>query len=381
MLLGNQQIRLVLFIGLSILSTFEARAWPPTYGPEFTFTNLEMVEALKKLPYSGQKMANQKFLNLWVEEIRKTCQECKIIEKRDKHGIAYKVEKGSFHYTLSVDTGVLEVQMPGLTLEEIRAQKESIHKEIFQAAEKMGLKPAKTLGGGHIHIGYLEAFKDDPQLFRDFVVDYANHPDLSFGVMGSSLENSPPIVALEKNQQEEFKKLIAEFDHSSMSGEDLAKAIDERVYTKTLKYMSPKHYQAMKMRRVYDEIFQNQKTVEMRAVRPQQSVEQYLVELELLEERLKYLKRWKGRLPLDLPIELAKEPIDKLTNFYIYVREMGYSWEKAKLVLPEELLGLEPNYHLGDRVVKARHEQLAKLEKESVNFRAPLDCKDFYKKI
>lgn len=336
-------------------------AWPPTYGPEFTFSSQEIYKDFMKNPKKPDTDENLKALERWKKGIEDSCSYCVITSFRDKHGLAYRIQKGELEFNISLDNGVIEVQMPPATREQARANKDFIQKEIFDSAAKIGLKPEKKLGGGHIHIGYAEAFGNDPLLFRDFLVDFANNPDMANGIFSDSIENAPPIISLGEKNRQAFIETIEDFDRKPRSGEALARTIAAKVYTNTTKFTSPKHYQALKLERIHNAKFKNQKTLEIRSFRPQQSAEQYLVEIELLEERLKYLKRWGGKIPIDLPHNLS-EAKDKVTKFYIYTQEMGFPWERAINILPEGLQKIRPNIRLGNKVVAARKELLNKME-------------------
>ena len=62
-----------LYLLILALGSGPAWAWPPIFGPEFTFTNEEIIEAVKKA--GGSKVrtaANERFLWLWEKRCRRS---------------------------------------------------------------------------------------------------------------------------------------------------------------------------------------------------------------------------------------------------------------------------------------------------------------------
>lgn len=95
-----------------------------------------------------------------------------------------------------LDPTVVEVKMPGLTAEQMASDSGFYQKEIYENARAVGLKIPRTDGpwnGGHIHIDIASAFDSDPLKFRNFLVDFLNHPELASGVMVKDPISARPI--------------------------------------------------------------------------------------------------------------------------------------------------------------------------------------------
>lgn len=320
-----------------------ALAWPPLFGPEFTFTNPEITELGNKNPTVPKNDLNLAKLDEWRKLLEERCQvrkDCTVERFTDKHGPAYKVRfKDGWYYNISIDTAALEVQTKASTLEEFRARKDFLQKEIFETAKSLGIQPHERVGQGHIHLGVAASFDNDPQLFRNFIVDYSNRPELAWGALGNHLGNSPPIAALKPEQREAFAKVVDQFDSIPGSIKEFARAIESKVYTAgTVKeWGGPTHYQALRLGRVTWAPSSGEETLEIRGFRPQRNAEEYVRQLELLEARLKYLKSLKGPIPFLNPPTHELPPKEVVARFHAYVTEAGLEWERYRTLLPPKL--------------------------------------------
>ncbi|MDB9786521.1 hypothetical protein OAB57_00300 [Bacteriovoracaceae bacterium] len=220
-----------------------------------------------------------------------------------------------------------------------------------------GLKPHKRIGQGHLHIG-IDTFSkkdegvmvEDPQLFRNFIVDYVNHPTLSMGGLGAIPNNAPPLGILEKKQQNEFRNVIAEFDANKIPQTifDLAYAIENRVYSKTyssIKSFSdhPKKYQALNFSKITS-LSQPEanRTLEIRGIRPQRSFKDLLGISRLFEARLNMLRKEGSPIALQLyPLKHSfrqiLNPQRVISEFFEYVTGSKLDWEFYRFLLSDEL--------------------------------------------
>lgn len=183
--------------------------YAPTYGAELTFTNEKLKEAGRKagshIVNSSASEAAQEEL---IERIIQVCDGCEVEWMEDKYGLEFgRIVYPDGHYiNITLDPWVVEVTaspIPADKLEEITAR---YNKDLYQSATDIGLHPSYTAGGGHIHFGVEGLFGGDPKLFRDFMVDLYNHPELASGLLAGDSYNSPPMMALPKQNQDAFKK-------------------------------------------------------------------------------------------------------------------------------------------------------------------------------
>src|SRR5262249_19758561 len=107
---------------------------------------------------------------------------------------------------------------------------------IFDAGNKVGLHAASDLGGGHVHIDAVRAFGNDVGLFRNFVVDFVNRPELSMRTLAPRAHPEQLAVAeLPIEMRRNFENVISKFDKDMAAGKPwtvkrLATEIDKEVY-------------------------------------------------------------------------------------------------------------------------------------------------------
>jgi len=344
-----KQFAVRIIVALLVL-TRSSLAWPPIYGPEFTFTNGTLYAANLGKPGAITTEANSAARDRMAEAMIELCGrrgDCAVAATKDKYGI--KIWKVSYRdgwwFQISVDPSVVEIQAKPVTLSEFTKYRDRIQNDIFAVAESIDLKPDKASGGGHIHIGTQAAFEEDPKLFRNFLVDYTNHPELAFGILEEDMKNALPFAKLSEDQRASFAKLIEAFDQKPVSVESLARSIETKVYRDVRKY------NAINLRRTAKYGFARSKTVELRAIRTQLSADEYLLHLRLIEPRLTYLKSLKDPVPfLNSPIPTQTE--EKVRAFHRYVTESGLDWEEFKVLMPRAWQDIAPEPPIKTRPIE-----------------------------
>lgn len=324
-----------------------AFAWPPVFGPEFTFTNPELVRAMQEKG-GAQTGANLAALDRWLSVLQTDCakEKCELSHLRDRHGPVHRVTfPDGFWYQVSLDTGVIEVQTKPGTRAEFAGKKDLLDRHLFGNAKKAGLAPHERLGGGHLNIGLESAFGEDSLLFRNFIVDQANHPELNLGILGGHPGNSPTISQLSPAGRQQFARVISEFDGSGKKDAFfLAREIQRRAYiSNPLNWVHGlNHYQNLRLGSVDKSLPPGERRVEIRGIRPQKSMEEFLLQCELYEERLKHLKTKAGPIALDIPELAALTKSEIRERFRKYLAEMGGQRDKFSLLLNEEALAAAP---------------------------------------
>jgi len=271
-------------------------------------------------------------------------------------------------FDISLDPAVVEVQASPMTASEWAKNSDRFQKDVFETAKFIGLEPHPDIGGGHIHIGLDSAFEQDSMLFRNFIVDFTNHPELARGVLSHDESNSPALADAENEIKEEFQKVIHYFDQGLIRRiEDLAHKIEVSVYHYNYDANSldaHAKYQALSLSRVTDNSFKvfgnlksEQRTVELRAIRAQTSFNDYLKQIKLFEARLRYLKT------LDHPVEFI-DPHRQFTRkkmeaFRRYVEEPGLKWDDYRTLAPRDFQNTQ---QFDVRVKPLSQEKLKKTE-------------------
>lgn len=324
---------------------------PSLFGPEFTFSNTDLQKGATGATKAHYEENGQKLVELkaFYEKLCMT-RGCKIVEGRDKHGPTFKVSYGDgWYFTVAVDYAVIEVQTKASSYRDFLKHKTLLKIDLFNIMKRFGLGPHESFGGGHIHID-LAAFGNNSKLFRNFFVDFTNHHLVTYGVLGKDVNNAPPLVALKDYQRQAFIDLLAIYDENpTMSIKTFAATLDREVYKETYAndpdwQKHNTHYQALKVSRINDPFIEmNQKTIEIRGIRPQKDIDTFILQMELFLARIEYLKTRTDFI--EYKPEKYKEATaqDAVDSFYDYVTQAGLGWEKFKVLLPKNLEGITPS--------------------------------------
>lgn len=322
-----------------------------TFGPEFTFTNETLVnegnKALNKALDAGKhpsealktefNMAKYQNFKEILEEKCRIRKDCTTSIGYDKHGENIRVTyQDGWYFEVGIDMCVIETQTKPGRIADFIYNKNRLEEDLWQVAESLDLRPHYRAGQGHVHIG-LSAFNNDPILLRNFFVDYSNRPELAFGALGNHLGNSPPIAALKPEQREGLQTALKQFDAlETKTIPDFVRLITRNVYTaSTIEgWDGADYYHAIRLERSMR--INSASTIEIRAFRPQQTVDQFILQLELLQSRINFL-RAKPLIQYHETDKYQYSRQDIVNSFYQYVTETGLSWEKYKVLLPPEM--------------------------------------------
>jgi hypothetical protein len=191
-----------------LLFSQQSFAWPPTFGAEFNFSNPVVLKSGKPLEVNSteSEAARDKMMEI-IKSVCATRGDCSVQTSENHYGVTtHRVKyKDGWWFDIATDPRVVEIQTAPSTVEQLEKYKQRIQEDIFGSAEKTGLSVTditKVFGhgwaAGHIHIGASSAFDGNAQLFRNFLVDYVNHPELGTGLFSNDWSNAPPLTALPK---------------------------------------------------------------------------------------------------------------------------------------------------------------------------------------
>lgn len=291
----------VLILGFQSLPSIAFGAEEGRSGPEWTFTNDQLIEwgrqrEQNRVSEGAQKhdALQKELLAKWADLLIERCHHCKI--HHDDYAVKVEYAPDSW-FKIAKDLWVLEVTASPLTLTGLKQHRQILQKLIWNTAKDLNLKPHSRIGGGHIHLEIATFFNGDRLLFRNFIVDLANHPALFLGGIGFDLLNAPPIAVLSKEQRDTFALLIEQFDRGQMSIEEFKKNMNDQVYTKTFypQYAHQRHfpdkYQAVNL--------SHGQTVELRGIKPELSADDHIKLVTLLQKRIEYLRQFTTPIPYD----------------------------------------------------------------------------------
>lgn len=337
-------VLLSLVLGACSLTTIEKSSRNPAntgidalFGPEFSFTNSKILNSMTGATDYANKL-NIDILREWKAKFELLCVvlACKVVKTSDKHGEAYRIKfEDGFWLQAGTDTGCLEVQAKPSTVSEFTERKDIIKRMIWESGAELDLKPHVRIGGGHVNVDLKTAFpNNDALLFRNFVVDQANNPHLVAGIFGNHTGNSPPISALEPHLHDSFKDTIRIFDETldATGGlaamQHLGKEIDRRVYVSNpfwlnnkKKVWTPSYYQHLSFRSIGQSVAEEQRRIELRGFRPQQTINEFILEAEFINGRLTYLRDINRPIEVKIPKRINFSRQEKISRFTELVKE------------------------------------------------------------
>jgi Domain of unknown function (DUF4157) len=326
------------------------------FGTEFTFTNDVMFTQAKAATKDGVQQRDikenlQKQRDWKAAMIAKAPLDLAYIEDTiDKGGcpsIKFTYTDG-WWYCCSLDIACIETQTFKMSLAdaEQRGWLARLQSDIFAIADQLKLTTHVTTGGGHYHLDLGSTFGGDFNLFRNFLVDFANNP-LALEALENDPTNAPVIGQLQGDVRKMFRKLIKQFDQMNLAthfktGNDaivaLADSLQYGVYKHAFSHLptreqldEPHKYQAVNVTRTADKtVGLPDKTVEIRALRAQRSVKEFLLVAQLLQARIAMLKRLgEKRLDYDASATRSHEHSDPsavIGAFRQYVEHAGLAF-------------------------------------------------------
>lgn len=346
-ILGSTQRLAIVTLSILLTVSLHSLAGGPTFGAEFEFTNLEMMDApsTQESGLSDARLEDQ-MKTRFGERLRAKCADCKITEINGKwRSVEVRVElPGGFWFKVSQDPGVVEIMTKPADRAELRANQKRLDDLIFATARELGLTathPEQTMAG-HFNFGLRAAFGDSAGLFLRYFVDYANHPFLALGGLGHDVFNAPPLAMLDEAQQRELERLIRDFEKKPKTWgvKDIGERILRDVYPRSVDpevRHAGHHYQAFSVKRIRELQAKNDIPGELRAIYAQENMEAFILMAELFEARVRLLARAEGPIVYAPPgsVDYSDRSLVELTEKY--VTEAGLDFERFRPLLRADL--------------------------------------------
>jgi len=324
----NQTVLRFCWVAFAILFWASFSPAQETFGAEFTFTNPQ-VRYGQKDPFAVRSPESERHRDMLAQHILRRCQGCWSEEGRNQYGVkTWKIlYPDGFYFVIATDPGVVEVQMKPLTVREIERHLVRIQNDLFDSAEDHELVP-DDIGAGHIHMGLQSSIGSDVRLFRNLLVDMANHPELSHGLLAPERNgNALSFVDLSTAQQAAFARVISEVDRGQIRDvQTLAQRLNTEVYNVHPEGWSPPaKFRDLTLLRAADPQWQLlERTLEFRGIQSQANAKEFFLLSQLFSGRMAYLRRLQQPLSLQPPeASLLGSPARKLQRFADYVAEAG----------------------------------------------------------
>ncbi len=312
----------------------------PTFGAEFNFSNW-VIASDEHRSYVDNPMGVEA-RDRMVEVIKAKCRTCTFSSVTDGYGVEnVKVTyPDGWYFVVATDPAVVEVQTKPSTVAEIEKHQLRIQKHIFDSAIESGLLSSTEIhgqnwAGNHIHVGLLSTVGHDEKsgirLFRNFLVDFSNHSELAMGIFTHDNLNAPAVGQYPDRVTRRFEQLINDVDSGKVTSiTQLAAELRTSVYSHhpSKSGSGTDKYQAFNVNRINNDSFpKSQKTFELRAMRAQESAEDFLLLTRLIEKRLEFLADQPNMKVNRAMFRSFLSNADKASGFYRYVTETGLDFQ------------------------------------------------------
>lgn len=353
-----------LLIVYLFVSAEPSLAVQPKYGPEFEFSNIDLL--LKKngnmSPWHG-RLLEKKNAKILADYINQRCPEydCVMTRVDGKFGKEWRFTfPDGFWFQVSWDPGCVEVIAEPLTVEHWKQKEDLMSELLFESAKGSGV--SQSIGiyrhlAGHINQGFVSSYNGDADLFLYDFVDFQNHSELGVGILGKDFFNASPIHYLGEGHKAALEEVVRKQLRSGyLNAHFAAQDINSTVYTLGTSEGHPvedaPHYQAIGLKSItgygrsrlrsgkkYEVSPLGEQRTEHRYVRVQKSFQDYLLTIEYFDERLAALRQ---RLKQGAPRFFLRTPVERFLNkqamvdlFWAYLQDLGMSFEKYKNLLPD----------------------------------------------
>jgi hypothetical protein len=278
-----------------------------------------------------------------MDAFRRRVPSARVEETQDKYGHrAFKVTYADgFEYAVTMDGSVIEIVLGKATAADLRKNVPRLERDVFGTAKDAGLVPHAFRGGGHVHIGLQSAFGDDVLLFRNFVVDYFNRPELALhGLRDRASGEALHLASLPEKLRDAFRKIVDEFDADYRAGKkwsirDLAERIDSEVYGEAERMGLARNRRVFALN--FDNIFTQRdpakQTLEIRAIRPPGTADAHVSIVELFQGRLETLRGQTALIPWTNP-SATMAPEEAALRLERYARDSGRAPTVWKAIVP-----------------------------------------------
>ncbi|MCB9060003.1 MAG: hypothetical protein H6622_00605 [Halobacteriovoraceae bacterium] len=230
------------------------------------------------------------------------------------------INSNKFHLIAKNDFGVIEFNNSPSTVSFFKENIDFVDEFMFKKTKNLKLGPKGFLNSGQIHIDYVTGLEENPQLLIDFLVDLTNHPGLYRGPLSSSdkFTSKDPLSNIRK-----FRKVLNYFNSRKSNFKRIIRLLKDA----GLGRVGDGH--AFSLRK---------ESLETRFWRPQYSVHEIILFLDLIKARLNYLKKHPNqKLKPLFPTYFTYTYHKQMKK---YVEESGLDWNEYEKILPRSWIRL-----------------------------------------
>lgn len=337
------------------------------YGPEWTFTQVERTlrDEIPSIISQVMQTAEQLYPG-------------RVVLQGESGVYPEIVIDGKLKLALTHDPGVIEVQSTPLSVADWKKYKDITQTLVFDVMAQNNFIPHEREGAGHINIG-TKSLSEHKNLVTHFILDFLSHPGVGIS-LNSETANQEDAQNLYDHTAEKVnisergsgltQKLIEQPGYVTLMKSLItgAQTVDEQVPVaantdigRFIRYLEQK-FVAIGLRDTQRNNQQGQKIIvlkdersrmEVRQIRPQQNMDQFIKLIVLFEARLNYLKK-NGYDQAAFDQRILYDGWEVLGQFADYIEEAGLKRTDYIEFLPKMWQNLEPKNFIRKNPKKSR---------------------------
>jgi hypothetical protein len=324
-------------------------------GSEFTFYHPTFDN--QQYDLRGNIVANEGtkkgMIKLSQAMLKKCGHQCSLDKVTNRYGVSnYNITHtpSGIWFNVATDPSTLETQMKPLTLAQYEDNEDIIQHLLFDTASELDYHPDTTLddkkvlkpqsqipffgGGGHIHMGVMETFHNNPLMFRNFLVYLQNHPYLFQWGFGNYPNQAPTLAIQMEKMRNNFDNIIKDFDKNPAHYTilKLANRLNNEVFSTTIdsRHGPAQKYQAFSLQRISSKLPPSDWTVEFRVFGPQRNIHEFIKQSTFINAIIKKVQGIKTPIPYQKIVIDAERDYHGDYNDYYYT-----SLERKKMILQD----------------------------------------------
>lgn len=249
----------------------------------------------------------------------------------------------SFTLELGLDPGVVEVQATPQNLEQWKKRAPVLQNELFDLMKTaVGLTPHEIEGAGHVNMGLAGVFDQNVKLFRNFVIDFLNNPGVSvvLGHQPSDKRDAEHFSERPSDIRNEFIQELSTIDASMDQRSEVDSFFKYHRFFEHGPLSAGDKYVALGLRGSLQKGYYGQRAgaapdarFEIRTLRPQATMDDFIKVIEIFHARVEFLKRSPGLVSFQDPKPI-RDGYLALKHYYFYLTEAGLEYERYKSLMP-----------------------------------------------
>ena len=318
---------------------------------EFTNTELMNEDSSHNVHFDHLRDARLRIVKATDAFCLKNPSLCQSQHRLNRYFYSSGNQANAVHWEVTYDLGTIETKLYKHTSQMLEAHRASLDQGIFQVAQRMGFSADRSYSAAHNNIDLATGFgrENTPGLAR-FVFDQFNNPFLAMGAYTDDFLNAAPVGVLPEDNRG-YLQIIADDLNAGkpMTPQQFEERMKWEVFhegqyewkgrtyyveTKSMSVRLSKLDHSMN----FDDGPNPEPYFELRARSAPKTFEELKLSDELDARRIVFTRQQEGPI-LFKNVRITKPLIPQqiADHFYVYCEEMGSSYDRFKVLLPEHV--------------------------------------------